>query len=140
MIAYDLECTQGHVFEGWFDSLESFEDQKANELISCPYCEDTKVKKILSPVAVKKALPSPQARLDNIDYQKLAKEIVDYVNHNFDDVGTKFTTEALKMHYGVTEKRNIRGAATEEEEKVLADEGVEFFKMPLPNMDDDKKN
>jgi hypothetical protein len=34
------------------------------------------------------------------------------------------------MHYGVKEKRSIRGAATEEEEKTLKEEGIEFFKFP----------
>ncbi|MCP4682930.1 MAG: DUF1178 family protein, partial [Desulfobacterales bacterium] len=26
MIAFDMECSQGHIFEGWFDSHESFEE------------------------------------------------------------------------------------------------------------------
>ena len=75
-----------------------------------------------------------------IDYQRLAKEIVDYINKNFEDVGSDFTKEALKMHYSVTEKRNIKGSATEDEEKVLEDEGIEFFKVPSPKVDDEKKN
>lgn len=126
MIAFDLECSKGHRFEGWFNNLHSFEEQRARKLVSCPICSDTRVKKILSPVAVKSS-ESP-----SIDYHRLAKEIVDYIHRDFDDVGTHFAQEALKIHYGVTEKRNIRGSATGEEEKMLREEKVEFFKIPGP--------
>ena len=141
MIAIDLECSNGHVFEGWFDSLEAFEGQNKDGLVSCPYCNDSKVRRVLSPVAVKKASKKDDMSPHPIDYRKLAKEIVDYVQKNFEHVGPRFAAEALKMHYGVTEKRNIRGSATEEEEKTLKDEGIEFFKMPLPKSEDkDEKN
>jgi hypothetical protein len=42
----------------------------------------------------------------------------------------------LKIHYGVTEARNIRGVSTQEEEKTLKEEGVRFFKVPMPEMPD----
>ena len=72
----------------------------------------------------------------------MAKEIVDYIHNEFEDLGTNFTKEALKIHYGVAEERNIRGSATESEEKLLKEEGVQFFKVPVPKTDDDdnKKN
>jgi hypothetical protein len=78
--------------------------------------------------------------VQSIDYRKLAKEVVDYIDKNFDDVGTDFAKEALKMHYDATEKRNIKGSATDDEEKMLKDEGIAFFKIPVPKIDDDKKN
>ena len=139
MIAFDLECSMGHSFEGWFHNTESFEEQKAKKLVSCPYCNDTKVKRILSPVALKTASRKDDDKeVKPIDYQRLAKEIVDYINKNFEDVGSDFAKEALKMHYAVTEKRNIKGSATEEEEKILEDEGIEFLKVPSPKADDEK--
>ncbi|MDR2301903.1 MAG: DUF1178 family protein, partial [Deltaproteobacteria bacterium] len=49
----------------------------------------------------------------------------------FVDVGSKFTEEALKIHYGVSPKRNIRGMSTEDQEQTLKKEGVEFFKVPM---------
>jgi hypothetical protein len=140
MIAFDLECSSGHVFEGWFDSLESFEEQNIKKLVCCPYCDDSNIKRIISPVAVRKSNPAPQTVPGSIDYQRLAKEVVDYIQKNFEDVGTKFAAEALKIHYGVTEKRSIRGSASSEEEKTLKEEGIDFFKIPLPKIDDDKKN
>jgi hypothetical protein len=39
--------------------------------------------------------------------------------------------EALKIHYGEVEKRNIKGTATTEEEVILKEEGVQFFKIPI---------
>ena len=141
MIAFDLECSMGHSFEGWFHSIESFEEQKTKKLVSCPFCNDSEVRRVLSPVAMKTS--SPKNEVDNvgpIDYPKLAKEVVEYINKNFEDVGSDFTKEALKMHYAVAEKRNIRGSATDDEEKLLKDEGIEFIKVPIIKFDDDKKN
>ena len=141
MIAFDLECSLGHCFEGWFHNMESFEEQKTKKLVNCPVCNDTEVRRVLSPVALKTS--SQKNEVDNvgpIDYQKLAKEVVEYVNKNFEDVGSDFAKEALKMHYIATEKRNIRGSATKDEEKMLTDEGIEFFKLPIMKFEDDKKN
>ncbi|MBW1702832.1 MAG: DUF1178 family protein [Deltaproteobacteria bacterium] len=142
MIVFDLECSQGHVFEGWFDSLESFEQQNVKNLVCCPYCDDANIRRLMSPVAIKRSHPDIRKPLDPIDYQRLAREVVNYIQDNFEDVGSKFAGEALKIHYGVSEKRNIRGSATSEEEKSLKEEGIEFFKVPVPKIDDDadKKN
>lgn len=140
MIAFDMQCSSGHIFEGWFDSLKSFEEQNSKDMVSCPYCEDTNVKKVLSPVSVKRSAESKPLSQAPIDYQKLAKEMVNYINTNSEDVGTKFAAEALKMHYGATEKKNIRGIATPQEEESLKQEGVDFFKFPVYNPKKDKNN
>ena len=141
MIVFDLECSRGHLFEGWFNNTQSFEEQNARKLVSCPCCNSTRVKRVISPVAVKSSSKDEEKQETvPIDYRRLAKEIVDYVNKNFDDVGPAFTAEALKMHYGVTDKRGIRGSATIEEEKILRDEKIEYFKIPLPETDLKKKN
>ncbi len=141
MITFDLECSKGHIFEGWFNNIQSFEEQNTKKLISCPYCDDTKIRKVISPVAMKtSSKPDEKNDANTIDYRRLAKEVVDYINKNFDNVGPNFAEEALKIHYGVNEKRNIRGSATDTEEKMLEKEGVEFFKVPIPKIDDDKEN
>jgi len=140
LIVFDLECAQGHRFEGWFNNTASFEEQSLQKLVTCPICSDTQVRRVLSPVATKTARPEPEGAPDRIDYQRLAKEIVHYVNTHFEDVGSDFAKEALKMHYGVTEKKSIKGSATAAEEKILRDEKIEFFKLPMPSPDEDKKN
>ncbi len=141
MIVFDLECSKGHVFEAWFNNTQSFEEQQAKKMINCPYCNSTSVRKVISPVAMKTSSPTyAKADAESIDYGRLAKEIVEYIDKNFDDVGPDFAKEALKMHYNVTEKRNIKGSATGDEEKMLKEEGIDFFKVPIPKVDDDKKN
>jgi len=143
MIAFDLECSRGDRFEGWFDNIEAFEEQCAKGLVSCPICGDKDVRRVLSPVAVKKGTREArniQGNSEAIDYRRLAREVVRYVEENFEDVGPKFAAEALKIHYGVSEPRNIRGCATEEEEKTLKEEGVEFFKIPVSRKTDKKVN
>ena len=141
MIAFDLECSNGHIFEGWFNNIQSFEDQSAKKLVSCPYCNDVTIRKVISPVAMRTSSQNQdKGDESSIDYRRLTREIVNYIEKNFDDVGTDFAREALKMHYGVADKRNIKGSATAEEEKTLKEEGIEFFKIPVPKIDDDEKN
>jgi len=130
MIAFDLECSNGHTFEGWFADSSAFEEQLAEGLVSCPTCNDTEVHRILSPVAIRSSSRPPEERKTAIDYQRLAREVVNYIDRNFENMGTDFAKEALKIHYGVADKRNIRGVATDAEEKTLKEEGVEFFKFP----------
>ena len=105
MIAFDLECSQGHLFEGWFDSLQSFEEQHLEGLVRCPICDDANVKKVLSPVAVRISQPKELNHPAAINYRKLAKEVVEYIKNNSEDVGTRFAAEALKIHYGAAEKK-----------------------------------
>lgn len=136
MIVFDLECGHGHRFEGWFNNTASFEEQNLKKLVTCPICSDTQVRRVLSPVATKTARSEPEIRSEQIDYRRLAKEIVDYVNTHFEDVGPNFSKEALKMQYGVSEKKNIKGSATADEEKMLRDEKIDFFKLPIPRTDD----
>lgn len=140
MIAFDMQCSSGHIFEGWFDSLKSFDEQNSKDMVSCPYCEDKNIKKVLSPVSVKRSAESKLLTQAPIDYHKLAKEMINYINTNSEDVGTKFAAEALKMHYGATEKKNIRGIATPQEEESLKQEGVDFFKFPAYDPEKDKNN
>ncbi|GAG05772.1 unnamed protein product, partial [marine sediment metagenome] len=76
MIVFDLECSKGHIFEAWFKNLQSFEKQKAKKLVSCPYCNDTNIRKVISPVAMKtSSQPDEKKDVSTIDYRKLAKEM-----------------------------------------------------------------
>jgi hypothetical protein len=140
MIAFDLQCMKGHTFEGWFEDSHAYEDQKKRNLIACPMCNTTAVSKILSPVAIKRVSRPPvlkeNKQVTDSQLAELSEKIVDYVNANFDDVGCDFSKEALKMHYGVSEPRNIRGVSTPEEEKTLQKEGVSVFKFPMPVVQD----
>lgn len=140
MIAYDLQCTKGHTFEGWFESIKTFEQQQRKGLVACSICDDNRVERLPSAFAIKSSQEPaavPEVQTDTHGQKKeLTKEIIDFVENNFDNVGADFAKEALKMHYGVTEPRNIRGVSSETEEETLKKEGIEFFKFPLPSSPD----
>jgi len=132
MIAYDLQCVNGHAFEGWFEDSEAYQAQKKKKLIACPACDTTQVSRIPSTFAIKSSPIPKKESLEEENLKKVGKEIVDFVEKNFDDVGCDFAKEALKIHYGVEEPRNIRGVSTKEEEKMLKKEGIDFLKIPMP--------
>jgi hypothetical protein len=132
MIAYDLQCVNGHAFEGWFEDSEAYQDQKKKKLIACPVCNTTHVSRIPSTFAIKSSPIPKKVSLEEENLKQVGKEIVDFVEKNFDDVGCDFAKEALKIHYGVEEPRNIRGVSTKEEEKMLKKEGIDFLKIPMP--------
>ncbi len=137
MIVFDLQCQNGHAFEGWFEDNQAFEDQKKQGLIACPICNDTAVVKIPSTFAIKGTSQNlPLSSSQKVDYRKLGRQIAEYVKENFDDVGTDFAKEALKIHYGVAQPRNIRGVSTTKEEQTLKEEGIEFFKLPAVSSSD----
>jgi len=132
MIVFDLQCGQGHRFEGWFEDSRGYEDQQAKSLISCPVCESTEVTKALSTFGIKSSSPKPPAGAGNSEQvTALRRQFSEFLDTHFDDVGCDFAKEALKIHYGAAEPRNIRGKSTSDEEKVLKEEGVEYLKFPV---------
>lgn len=137
MIAFDLQCSHGHTFEGWFEDSAAYEAQRIQDLIACPICDDTAVSKLPSVFAIKSTSPSqtpqPSPKPNSeAEIAALNQQIVNYVEKNFDDVGSDFAKEALKIHYGAEKPRNIRGVSTKDEEKTLEKEGIKFFKFPAP--------
>jgi hypothetical protein len=135
MIAYDLKCANGHAFEGWFEDRKAFLSQKKRGLISCPLCDDTGIVQLPSRFAIRASqspVPNETGATPEKTWTQIGKQLGEFVEQNFDNVGCNFAQEALKIHYGVSEPRNIRGVSTETEEKVLKQEGVQFFKIPLP--------
>ncbi len=132
MIAYDLQCINGHAFEGWFEDISAYDEQRKKGLIACPTCNETSVTRVPSTFAIKSSASVEDYSQQQADLENVSKKIVDFVEKNFDDVGCDFAKEALKMHYGASEPRNIRGVSTKEEEKTLTEEGVKFFKVPMP--------
>ncbi len=137
MIIFDLQCKNGHRFEGWFDDLETLEDQARQGLITCPVCNHSEIMKIPSTFGVKTAAPKKQAiPQEPVSEEAFLKKMAEFMENNFDDVGSKFTDEALKIHYGAAQPRNIRGTSTKDQEDLLSKEGVSFVKLPVPAADD----
>jgi hypothetical protein len=58
------------------------------------------------------------------------------VEKNCDYVGPQFAEEARKMHRGESDKRSIYGETSPEQAEALADEGIEFARVPwVPRAD-----
>jgi hypothetical protein len=136
MIVFDLHCTSGHAFEGWFASGPDFDRQKAAGLVACPVCDGTdverrpssKVRVAKAPKAAPAPPPAAQDAIAGIAPELLAKlrEAV----RNTEDVGERFPEEARKIHYDEAPARSIRGKASREEAQALTEEGIDFSQLP----------
>jgi hypothetical protein len=142
MIVFDLLCVNNHTFEGWFESSAAFEDQKHRNLLTCPMCGSREVNKALSPVTIrnsKRKGPSEDSVEDQPsgDYPngEAMKAFYRFLDTQFENVGADFAKEALKIHYEVSEKKNIKGTSTADEEELLRREGINFIKVPIPRHD-----
>jgi len=142
MIVFDLACECGFLFEGWFKDHEEFALQEREGLLICPKCGGRQcLRKVLSPVAYQKK--SSRSSADELsssvtDPARMAESLEqsirtlqEFVEKNFEDVGSDFARKTLKIHYGVEEPKNIRGVVTPAEEKMLDKEGVQYLKIPV---------
>lgn len=140
MIRFSLHCDHAHDFEGWFRSNDDFETQRKHGFVSCPECGSQKVEKALMAPAVSTSRKQEKIALALGDEQRKAmaalKELSEKVRQNAENVGDKFAEEARKIHFGETEARGIYGAATLDEARGLAEDGIDF--MPLPVFPDDR--
>ena len=105
MIAYDLQCADGHCFEGWFEDAQAYEDQKAKGLILCPVCNVASVARIPSTFAIKSSKSVNKVSDQQADLVAIGQKIVEFVEHNFDDVGCDFAKEALRCRRAKKYKR-----------------------------------
>ena len=146
MIIFDLTCNSDHRFEGWFQSQENFDRQLEEGLISCPVCGSIDIRRVPSAVHLGKPVSTPEHtqsqnhsknHSQNLQmmtphgevlaaYQKLLSAIVS----SCEDVGKAFADEARKIHYGESDKRGIYGETSDEEAEALAEEGIEFGRLP----------
>jgi len=139
MIIFDLQCSCGYQFEGWFESRGDFDRQSSEGLVLCPACGGDEITKILSPVSsISSQRPhGGQASSEQGTVDQATQAVVDFVHSvqrfvekNFENVGADFAEKSLKMHYGVEEQRNIYGVTTPEQDKMLKKEGIEVLKIP----------
>ena len=139
MIKYQLLCADEHEFEGWFRDSADYDAQAANNLVECPACGSSDVRKAVMAPAISRSRANPE-RLNAIrqDIIHAAKRARDYVEKNFDYVGEKFPEEARKIHYGEASERGIYGEASGKDVKELIDEGVNIAPLPGPGAKSDR--
>jgi hypothetical protein len=125
MKVFDLVCCDGHRFEGWFASSESFDAQHAAAEVRCPVCDAHDVQR--APSAPRLNLgsdSSPRALLPALlsHLRRMVSEA--------EDVGSRFASEARKIHHDEAPARSIRGTATREERRELEQEGIDTLTIP----------
>jgi hypothetical protein len=150
MIRYRLRCEKRHEFEAWFSNSAAFDRQARRGLVTCPRCGSAKVAKALMAPSVAKGgrrrraekapepAPPPQqapaATHRVAAHGELAaamRKLRAEVEAKSEYVGPRFPEEARKIHYDEAPARGIHGEATREEAQALAEEGIEFFPLPI---------
>jgi hypothetical protein len=152
MIHYDLHCSHDHAFDGWFKDSASFERLAKRGLVECPHCGDVKVERALMRPAVAKRgsppapvpasappPPTPAAVAGGpmpAQIRAMLQRMRAEVEKHCDYVGPQFAEEARKMHRGESDKRGIYGETSPEQAEALAEEGIEFSRVPwVPRAD-----
>jgi|APCry1669189000_1035189.scaffolds.fasta_scaffold73118_2 hypothetical protein len=162
MIHYDLRCSAGHEFDGWFKDSAGFEAQAKAGFVECPVCGGTEVaKRLMAPAIPKKGrtrvkeVPPPpapppavvppgplpghgQAAAGPVPAQVVAllQRMRAEVEKNCDYVGPGFAEEARKMHRGESDRRGIYGEASDADTEALQEEGIEIARLPwVPRAD-----
>src|SRR5512138_3911120 len=152
MIVFDLLCSVGHRFEGWFGSAADFASQKERRLLTCPSCGSAHVERV--PSATRANLgaqppkpPAPQPagqpqktpEMEGKDpfaiAQMLYSRMLDELLTRTEDVGRDFSAEARKSLDKEAPERAIRGQATQQEHDELVDEGIPVARFPIPPKD-----
>lgn len=124
MIAYQLQCRNGHSFEGWFRDSAAYDAQAADGKLSCPSCNSKKVEKaVMAPAIAGKAREQAEAKAA---LRAMRQAMLADVEH----VGGAFPEEARKIHYGEADERAIYGEASADEVEQLLEEGVPVAAVP----------
>lgn len=162
MIAFDLNCSAGHRFEGWFGSSQDYDAQQAGGLLACPLCDDRHVHKALSvpnvgrkgnqaviqrSQAIERAEPVtgevvntptlPPAMMALM--QKLMVKQTEMLKDS-QWVGREFAETARAIHYGEESDRLIHGETSADEAQDLAEEGIAVAPLPFPVVPPQAKN
>ena len=152
MIKYKLNCKSIYCsgeneFDGWFKSIEVYENQKKQGLINCPICGSDKVVKSLTTPSLKtnknqnsedqnKNYITPTSKrnflahenLDNIS--TLLRTLKKEVQKNSSFVGNEFVSQVRSMKEGKIKEKPIHGHGTNKEIQELRDEGIDVLNIP----------
>ena len=152
MIKYQLKCISSFCsnekeFDGWFQSIEAYENQKLQKLINCPVCGSDKIVKSLTAPSLK---INKNKTLDNKNKQKknpknngnfsynensdyittLLRTIKKEVQKNSTYVGNEFVSQVRSMKEGKMKEKPIHGQGTSKDIQELRDDGIEIVNIP----------
>lgn len=158
MFIVDLQCREGHTFEGWYESTQDYYDRLINREVCCPICDCSQVDRRPSAFAIsqnqsrdpsknfhelQQLAQSKQAKHVKVlsdtpislETQKAIARILQKVRQTHLDVGDKFSKRAISMSRNDEPFQAIIGESTPEEEKKLDEEGVPYFNIPVPDIE-----
>ncbi|MFC7332710.1 DUF1178 family protein [Rhodocista pekingensis] len=154
MILYQLQCSAGHSFEGWFRSGAAYDQQAAAGEVCCPVCGDRGISKApmapsitkgrgrdtaATPAGVPEVAPEAApgtggtpaaASAPMAELMQQLRALRRHVEANADYVGDRFAEEARRIHYGEVESRAIYGEASPQQAEELREEGVAVSRIP----------
>ena len=152
MIKYKLNCKSKYCseeshFDGWFKSIEAYENQKHQGLINCPICGSDKVVKALTTPSLKtnvsqtsqdqnNTFRSSTSKINSITTENLdnittlLRTLKKEVQKNSSFVGNKFVSQVRSMKEGKIKEKPIHGHGTNKEIQELRDEGIDVLNIP----------
>ena len=154
MIKYKLKCksiycSEQNEFDGWFQSIEAFENQMQSGLINCPICGDDNIIKLLATPNVRKSKlkiskniefrnasgvsNSEKSYLGNEKIKNITtmlRTIKKEIQKNSMFVGDEFVSKARSMKEGKIKEGPIHGHGTKKEVQELRDEGIDVVNIP----------
>ncbi len=144
MFVVDLICSDGHLFEGWYDNRDAFDDAAAHRELTCPQCASTHIERrpafrgllrsssSSSEATTSSEMQTPAAPLD---VQRALSQLIKLVKAHTENAGEHFAHRALAMHKGEEPPVPIHGTTTAAQRAQLLDEGVPFAAIPVPEID-----
>lgn len=141
MIRYALACEEGHGFDAWFGSADSYDEQAEAHAIVCPACGSIRVSKApMAPHVAKRpperSEPAASVTPERAKPYAMLRKLRAELTANSEYFGPKFAEEARKIHFDEAPARPIHGEATLKEAKELNEEGVPIY--PLPPLPEDQ--
>ena len=131
MIIFNINCSDcDYNFEVWFESSKEYKKQNNKNLINCPECNSTNVKKGLMAPNLNKKSNSRNNKYKKSVATNISK-LKKIIEKNYDYVGDNFTEEAKKIKYGEAKERSIYGEATLEQTKELINEEIDILPLPF---------
>ena len=142
MIVFDLCCSEGHRFEGWFGSSDDYRSQQDRGLVTCPTCGGSQVDKApMAPAGPTKGntrveQPAQMSRGEMpAEVKEALKALAQAQAKALEKstwVGADFAEKARSMHYGEAVEAPIHGQASKAEAEELLAEGVAVAPLLFP--------
>lgn len=106
--------------------------QSEKRQIQCPLCDSTVIQKMPSAPRLNLPRDAPAENDGGATVQARLLALARHMVEHTEDVGDRFAEEARRIYYNEVPQRGIRGLASNEECRELAEEGIDVLQLPLP--------